>query len=150
MKIILIQISCFLQQHYLQRYHYLPSDNSSNHNTTEAIEAFQRFFGLSVTGELDEDTLYVMKKPRCGNPDVDSGGIRVRRYAILSKWSKTNFTYYLSYGDDMTKADQARIIARAFKYWSDAEPMLKFNRTYNYNKTDFRVRLGYLLLTSTL
>lgn len=128
--------------HYLQQYHYLPSDNSSNHNTTEAIETFQRFFGLSVTGELDEDTLHVMKKPRCGDPDVGNDGIRVRRYATVGKWSKTSFTYYLSYGDDMTKADQSRIIARAFKYWSDAEPVLKFNRTYNYNKTDFRISFG--------
>lgn len=128
--------------HYLQQYHYLPSDNSSNHNTTEAIETFQRFFGLSVTGELDEDTLHVMKKPRCGDPDVGNDGIRVRRYATVGKWSKTSFTYYLSYGDDMTKADQSRIIARAFKYWSDAEPVLKFNRTNNYNKTDFRISFG--------
>ena len=86
----------------------------------------------------------MMKKPRCGDPDVGGDGIRVRRYVTVSKWSKTSWTYYLSYGDDLTKADQARIIARAFKYWSDAEPMLKFNRTYNYNKTDIRIRLGYL------
>ena len=92
----------------------------------------------------------MMKKPRCGDPDVESDGMRVRRYAVFGKWSKTNFTYYLSYGDDMKKTDQARIIARAFKYWSDAEPMLKFNRTYNYNKTDIRVRFGYFLFTTIL
>lgn len=88
--------------------------------------------------------MHEMKKPRCGDADVDRVGMRVRRYATFSKWSKTDLTYYLSYGDDMTKADQSRIIARAFKYWSDAEPMLKFNRTYNYNKTDIRIRLGQL------
>ena len=91
---------------------------------------------------LDDDTLHEMKKPRCGDPDVGFDGMRRKRYATLGQWSKTNLTYYLSYGDDLKKADQSRIVARAFKYWSDVS-VLKFKRTYNYNKTDIRIRSGY-------
>lgn len=140
--LLIIQSALFLQ-HYLEQFHYISPHNSSNQNTTEAIVNFQTFFGLSVTGELDDDTLHEMRKPRCGDPDVGADGMRLKRYATLGQWSKTNLTYYLSYGEDMKKADQSRIVARAFKYWSDAAPQLKFKRTYNYNKTDIRLRSGY-------
>ena len=36
---------------------------------SEALVDFQRFFGLSETGELDDATMRLMKKPRCGNHD---------------------------------------------------------------------------------
>lgn len=75
-------------QDYLRHYHYISPARSGNHNTTAAIENFQKFFGLPVTGELDEDTLYEMKKPRCGVPDVDISGGRQKRYATLRKWGK--------------------------------------------------------------
>lgn len=128
-------------QHYLQQYHYLsPDDDHIHQNTTEAIEKFQKFFGLPVTGELDDDTLYEMKKPRCGDPDVNIGGLRIKRYATRGKWGNTTLAYYLSYGDDMNKTEQSRIIAEAFKYWSDVAPKLTFNRTYDFNKTDIRIR----------
>lgn len=86
-----------------------------------------------------------MKKLCCGDLDVGNDGICVRRYVIVGKWSKISFIYYLFYGDDMIKVDQFRIIVRVFKYWSDVELVLKFNRIYNYNKIDFRIRLGYFL-----
>lgn len=116
-----------------------PTD-TGNHNTTLAIEKFQRFFGLSITGTLDDKTLEVMHKPRCGDPDVNDAGTRVRRYATRGIWNKQNLTYYLSYGKDMTHSQQSRIIARAFKYWSDAAPTLNFTRTYNPNTTDIKIR----------
>ena len=40
----------------------------------------------------------------------------------------------------MSRADQSRIFAEAFKYWSDAAKNLTFNRTHDYNNTDLRIR----------
>ncbi|XP_013404681.1 matrix metalloproteinase-21 [Lingula anatina] len=37
----------------------------------KAISKLQSTFGLNVTGELDEKTLALMRKPRCGNSDKD-------------------------------------------------------------------------------
>ena len=134
-------------QLYLQNYHYLsPDEDLANQNTTKAIENFQKFFGLQVTGHLDEDTLYMMKKPRCGDPDVNIQGFRIKRYVTRGKWRKRNLTYYLSFGDDMSRADQSRIFAEAFKYWSDAAQNLTFNRTHDYNNTDLRIRSAISLI----
>ena len=93
-----------------------------------------------MTGELDEHTLHEMEKPRCGIPDVDVDGGRKKRYATLGKWYKTTLKYYMTYGDDMSHSDQARILARAFKYWSDVAPKLQFTKTEDLNQADFRIR----------
>ena len=38
-----------------------------------AVSLFQRANGLAVTGEVDDVTLDLMRRPRCGFPD-DAGG----------------------------------------------------------------------------
>ena len=109
---------------------------------TAAIKRFQKFFGLPVTGRLDEETLEEMKKPRCGVPDfgVHGESMRVKRYSTFGKWSKTNLKYYLSYGEDLSKRDQSRIFAQAFKLWSDVAPKLKITRTYKVSDADLKIR----------
>ena len=138
-------LSITFLQHYLMEYHYISPARSGNHNTTVAIENFQKFFGLPVTGELDEETMYEMKKPRCGDPDVDISGGRRKRYVTYGKWRKTNLKYYMTYGDDMSPNHQARIMARAFKYWSDVAPRLRFAKTNDVRKADFWIRYDGIL-----
>lgn len=47
----------------------------------------QQFFGLKVTAKPDTETLEMMKKPRCGVPDVGLYGV------ILPGWKKSKLTY---------------------------------------------------------
>ncbi|KAM7433592.1 the peptidase M10A [Porites harrisoni] len=129
-------------ENYLRQYHYLSNTRSENHDSTTAIKNFQKFFGLEQTGVLDDATLMQMRKPRCGVPDVDIGGERRKRYSTGSKWFKTDLKYYQEFGDDMSHADQMRIITRAFKYWSDVAPRLKFTRINNRGQADFWVIFG--------
>ena len=136
----LIVFSITFLKDYLRRYHYISPERFGNQNITAAIENFQKFFGLPVTGQLDEDTMYEMKKPRCGMPDVDINGRPHKRYAAKTKWKKTNLKYYMTYGDDMSHDHQAKIMAKAFKYWSDAAPRLQFAKTNDVNKADFWIR----------
>ena len=49
----------------------LHSDGSPSQlqSMKKAIVNFQEFIGLKRTGILDEETIEMMKRPRCGNPD---------------------------------------------------------------------------------
>lgn len=40
----------------------------------EKVKKMQRFFGFPPSGELNAETLAVMKKPRCGLSDVEQFG----------------------------------------------------------------------------
>ncbi|KOB78584.1 putative matrix metalloproteinase [Operophtera brumata] len=56
------------------------------------------FGGIPVTGDIDSETLELMKKKRCGMPDREEGdeenGHRRKRFAIQgSKWEHTNLTW---------------------------------------------------------
>ena len=132
-----------LHQKYLSDYNYLSLTRSGNHDTTTAIKGFQKFFCLPVTGRLDEATINEMKKPRCGVPDVDVNGdrMRMKRYVTYGKWRKTGLKYYMSYGKEfLIKRRQDKIIAQAFKTWSDVAPKLKFTRTYTPSEADLKLR----------
>ncbi|CAH3035727.1 unnamed protein product [Pocillopora meandrina] len=129
---------------YLSSYNYLSKTRSGNHDQTTAVKNFQKFFGLPVTGKLDEETMYEMKKPRCGNTDLNTNGQphRQKRYSTSwDRWRKNNLKYYLSTGEDMSASDQARVIAKAFKMWSDVTP-LRFTRTFRTSEADFRLSFG--------
>ncbi|KAL3227694.1 hypothetical protein MRX96_003662 [Rhipicephalus microplus] len=67
----------------------------------------------------------MMKRPRCGVPDVIGHAERVRRYALQgSKWDKTDLTW--SVEDFPRQADRGMIrsaIGKALKVWSDASKL---------------------------
>ena len=47
------------------------------------IEEFQAFANLTITGELDAQTVEMMGRPRCGVKDiVGHGSTREKRYAL--------------------------------------------------------------------
>ncbi|XP_022783440.1 uncharacterized protein LOC111324212 [Stylophora pistillata] len=53
---------------------------------------------------------------------------RQKRYSTLwDRWQNHNLKYYLTNGEDMSASDQARVIAKALKMWSDVTP-LRFTR----------------------
>ena len=65
-----------------------PLAQVQGHNLTEGVLAFQQFFGLPVTGKLDDVTLTLMEMPRCGNKDIERPEDlkrRKKRYALHGK-----------------------------------------------------------------
>ncbi|XP_065116987.1 collagenase 3 [Paramisgurnus dabryanus] len=91
------------------------------------LKEMQTFFGLKVTGKLNEETLEVMKKPRCGVPDVAAYSVFEGDY----KWKKNDLTYRIeNYTPDMTKADVDAAIQKALQVWSDVTP-LRFTRIFS-------------------
>lgn len=85
---------CSVLQNYLKQFFNLkeetgPSVRRGFSQVTTKLREMQRFFRLQVTGTLDADTLEVMKKPRCGVPDVE-----VSQYSTYgSTWKKNSLTY---------------------------------------------------------
>ena len=55
------------------------------------IKKLQKFFGLKVTGTMNEETMKMIKTPRCGLPDVGlSDKMKRRKRYVLhhSEWRK--------------------------------------------------------------
>ncbi|XP_044522198.1 collagenase 3 [Gracilinanus agilis] len=130
-------------ENYLKTYYNLYSNpagilmKKASGTTAERLREMQSFFGLKVTGKLDDDTLDVMKKPRCGVPDVGEYNFFPRTL----KWPRFNLTYrILNYTPDMTQAEVDKAIRKALKVWSDVTP-LNFTRLHN-GTADIMISFG--------
>lgn len=55
----------------------------------DTLKKMQKFFALPETGEIDQETVDIMKKPRCGVPDVANYNFFHRK----PKWGQRNVTY---------------------------------------------------------
>lgn len=55
----------------------------------EKVREMQKFFKLKVTGKVDQETIEVMKKPRCGVPDVAA----YSTFGESLKWRTNKLTY---------------------------------------------------------
>ncbi len=89
-------------------------------NTAEALRRFQDFNGLPPTGELDQATLDLMQKPRCGFPDVRPDAFTLQG----SKWTTTNLRYaYSEFSPDLTQAQIRSAITQAFNLWAAVTPL---------------------------
>uniref|UniRef100_A0A3B4GI28 interstitial collagenase n=1 Tax=Pundamilia nyererei TaxID=303518 RepID=A0A3B4GI28_9CICH len=121
----------FLQEYLRHFYGYQPkaerqkrtTDISKDDDSTTGscdkktkVQEMQRYFGLLPSGELTEETLAVMKKPRCGLSDVEQVGETVR-------WKKKRISYRLE-----TKKLISVVNIRAWKLWSNVTPLKFRNR----------------------
>ncbi|KAI7793658.1 matrix metalloproteinase 13 [Triplophysa rosa] len=117
---------------YLNKLYALPKHASNeklqrSSSMSMRLKEMQEFFGLKITGTLNEETLNVMKKPRCGVPDVAAYSVFQGNY----KWKKHDLTYRIeNYTPDMSVAEVDDSIQRALKVWADVSP-LRFTRIYS-------------------
>uniref|UniRef100_A0A3P8NA10 Collagenase 3 n=1 Tax=Astatotilapia calliptera TaxID=8154 RepID=A0A3P8NA10_ASTCA len=122
----------FLQEYLRHFYGYQPkaerqkrtTDISKDDDLTTGscdkktkVQEMQRYFGLLPSGELTEETLAVMKKPRCGLSDVEQVGETVR-------WTKKRISYRL----ETIKLISVKVFRRAWKLWSNVTPLKFRNR----------------------
>jgi hypothetical protein len=93
-------------------------DGTFDENTALALRHLQERYGLEATGELDEPTLALMRKPRCGFPDA-------AEFVVAgTKWNKTALTYaYSEFTPDLTQAQVRSAITQAFGLWSAVTPL---------------------------
>uniref|UniRef100_A0A3P9NE41 Collagenase 3 n=1 Tax=Poecilia reticulata TaxID=8081 RepID=A0A3P9NE41_POERE len=116
--------------HYLRRFYSLRLRSTNHRSSTRKIRSasameqkvrqMQNFFGLRETGILDSNTMDVMKKPRCGVPDVDNYSF----YPYHPKWKNRTISYKIAkYTPDLSREDVERSFRLALKMWSDAAPL---------------------------
>nr|AAI59193.1 Mmp13 protein [Danio rerio] len=126
-----------LAENYLTRLYGLPKQPAQSPSSSGGekrssdvslrLKEMQQFFKLKVSGKLDQETLEVMKKPRCGVPDIKAYSTFPGDY----KWKKHQLTYRIeNYTLDMSVAEVDDSISRALKVWSDVTP-LRFTRIYS-------------------
>uniref|UniRef100_A0A8C6MFE8 Matrix metallopeptidase 13a n=1 Tax=Nothobranchius furzeri TaxID=105023 RepID=A0A8C6MFE8_NOTFU len=96
---------------------------------TKKLMEMQKFFQLQITGTLDADTLDLMKRPRCGVPDVDIA--QFSTFGNNLKWQTNTLTYRIeNYTPDMSQAEVDYSIEKALQVWAKVTP-LKFTRIYS-------------------
>ncbi|KAI5266492.1 Collagenase 3 [Manis pentadactyla] len=129
-------------ERYLKSYYHPPSlagilkKNAASSNA-DRLREMQSFFGLEVTGRLDDSTLNIMRKARCGVPDVGEYNVFPRTL----KWSKMNLTYRIvNYTPDLTHSEVEKAFKKAFKVWSDVTP-LNFTRLHS-GTADIMISFG--------
>ncbi|KAK6644657.1 hypothetical protein RUM43_000925 [Polyplax serrata] len=138
-------------QIYLSRFGYLPPNIRSEHSASlisakefsNGLADFQSFFGLNVTGLLDDETLKMMKARRCGVPDkIYGSNSRYKRFGFLSdQWKKNDLSYYiLDYSESgrLSKEDIDSSIKISFKHWSDFCSL-----TFKERKEDPDFKIGW-------
>ncbi|KAM4726211.1 collagenase 3-like [Anableps anableps] len=119
---------------YLKRFFNLteergPTLRSGISSTAKKLMEMQKFFGLQIPGNLDTDTLAMMKKPRCGVPDVEIA--QFSTFGNNLKWEKNDLTYRIeNYTPDMSAAEVDDSIEKALQVWARVTP-LRFTRLYS-------------------
>ncbi|KAL4655802.1 matrix metalloproteinase-24 [Arapaima gigas] len=123
----------FIVETWLKNYGYLlphdirTSDLRSDKAMQSAVAAMQRFYGIPVTGVLDQTTIEWMKKPRCGVPDHPriSRRRRNKRYALTGqKWRQKHITYSIhNFTPKVGEKDTQKAIRQAFDVWQTVTPL---------------------------
>ncbi|XP_055080655.1 matrix metalloproteinase-17b [Periophthalmus magnuspinnatus] len=139
---------------WLLKYGYLPPPDPSTGQlqawtaVTSAVRSMQRFAGLNDTGVLDEETMALMKTPRCSLPDQEqpSGGPpnqeqNLRRRRAVSTWSRRNINWRLqSYppSSALPRDTVRSLVYYALQVWAQPTP-LDFHEVGSPGDTDLQI-----------
>lgn len=148
-------------QNYLMEFGYLPKSNIETGNLRtmdqlrEAVKLLQSFANLEPTGEINRDTLELMRRPRCGAPDLPSSPDflpsnslsplqlhhrRHRRFVIQGqKWEHPIVTWSLV-NQSMANLDAGqvrRVLHEALDLWAQ-NANLTFREVYS-SEADIQV-----------
>jgi hypothetical protein len=102
---------------YLEQFGYLITNSSSLIEINEALIIFREYYNLPVDGTLNQETLPLISKPRCGVTDNPTAYI-----VHTNKSSKTNLKWYFSLATNEMK----ELTQKAFDQWESVSN-LKFN-----------------------
>ncbi|MDP9849282.1 matrixin family metalloprotease [Streptosporangium lutulentum] len=152
---------------YLKRFGYFPNESLSAGNTLFrpavpfapedtsvyddrmelAVTAFQERQGLEPTGIVDDQTIALIQRPRCGVPDypVTGGDPTLAQgeadpFVVWgTRWPTRNVTYSFSNTtSDLSVADQRAAVEAAFARWAAVTPL-----TFTEIAAEGDIRIGW-------
>ncbi|XP_004297678.1 PREDICTED: metalloendoproteinase 1-like [Fragaria vesca subsp. vesca] len=123
-----------------------------------ALKTYQKNFNLNVTGELDDQTINHLVRPRCGNPDIVNGTTTmhsgkpvtfnnsklhtVGHYSFFPGtpvWPTGRRDLTFAFLPDNELSDEAKsVFVGAFQKWSTVIPMT-FTETTSYYSADIKI-----------
>ncbi|XP_048853665.1 collagenase 3-like [Brienomyrus brachyistius] len=128
---------------YLEKFFDLKNANASSPNNRRLspfnlkLREMQQFFRLEVSGVLDEKTLEVMNKPRCGVPDMGE----YTTFPGNLKWPNNKVTYRIeNYTPDLSPSEVDQVLKDALEVWAKVTP-LQFTRI-NSGVADIMISFG--------
>uniref|UniRef100_A0A1A9WVA0 Peptidase metallopeptidase domain-containing protein n=1 Tax=Glossina brevipalpis TaxID=37001 RepID=A0A1A9WVA0_9MUSC len=141
---------------FMRRFGYLdqnPDDSEALYHETAIVQAIrnvQKFGALNQTGQLDQMTLDLFHKPRCGVPDIGAQSFYLTQTSPITRnkrfvfgagtWTKRHIRYFIgNWSLKVPPAQVERDIARALFVWSQYSG-LKFERI---NDTSADIIIGF-------
>ncbi|KAJ6291655.1 hypothetical protein OIU76_023690 [Salix suchowensis] len=90
---------------YLKKFGYYPSDATLTSSDFDdhlelALKAYQKFYRLNVTGNLDSSTTQQMMIPRCGVPDIINPPPSTEPTSTESKHKKFHMVAHYEFGSN--------------------------------------------------
>uniref|UniRef100_A0A3P8VZ65 Collagenase 3 n=1 Tax=Cynoglossus semilaevis TaxID=244447 RepID=A0A3P8VZ65_CYNSE len=83
----------------------------------DKLKKMQHFFGLPPSGELTQETLAVMRKPRCGLSDVE-------HFEGTTRWKKKTLSYRIVRSNlPFSAAKVYKVFKSAWQLWSNVIPV---------------------------
>jgi hypothetical protein len=147
---------------YFQHFGYIPNAPSLNFTDDfdealeSAIKTYQKNFNLNITGELDNNTMNYIIKPRCGVADIINGTTSmnsgkfnssneihtVQHYTFFPgepRWPAGTETLTYAFDPNENLEDSTKqVFANAFNQWSKVTT-IKFSETTSYNNADIKI-----------
>lgn len=119
--------------------------------TVAALSHYQQFFNLPQTGQLDEKTLALMRRPRCGNPDIlRTRQVTKERQLFSNPWGKDKLSFCVpsvpssAQQPDMDTIEKCRdAFQRGFSIWGEeANIPIRFHLAATGETCDITISFG--------
>ena len=104
----------------------VPDPGVMDEHMQQAVRLFQGANGLDVTGEVDEPTLELMSRPRCGVPDSPvATGLQVGAFVAQgNRWPGPTVTFsHDGSTPDLSQAQVRAALRAAFDRWAAVTPL---------------------------
>ncbi|KAE8734943.1 hypothetical protein F3Y22_tig00000594pilonHSYRG00007 [Hibiscus syriacus] len=119
-------------------------DDKFDEGLESALETFQGFHNLKVTGKVDPDTIKAMQTPRCGFPDTIPRNQSMSNYKFFDgkpRWNRPQLSYsFIPSAYYRANLQVMRnVMAQAFRTWEVVSPFRFIEAPQQGNRADIKI-----------